>query len=357
MILILTWNFSVFLFQQKLIQAIKRIKHEIDECWDAERETYAQALSVENTFDDLEREIRSEYRNLHRFLDLEEEMDIERLTKEKEKRVKLLREREKKISEQGKDLERAIETLNSKLKEEDSAKLLNDIKDLLKRCQVNFVPPSAVNAEIQAGQFIGPLQYKIWKHMKSSLYPNIATFTFDADTAHPLLRLSPCSTSVWFEDKEDTPPEPESDNPRRFHYYYCLLGQEGFTHGRHYWEVEVGLKTAWRVGVAREDVYRGEMDSCTTANGLWTLALKGGIIQACTEPCPTPVKAAVRPTRIGVFLDCEREEVSFYNAITMTSLFSFSMGTIFQPIFPFFNPCDTDEGKNTAPLTLFSPSL
>lgn len=52
-------------------------------------------------------------------------MDLERLRKDKDKRVKLLKEREKKISEQGKDLERAIETLNSKLKEEDSPKLLN----------------------------------------------------------------------------------------------------------------------------------------------------------------------------------------------------------------------------------------
>ncbi|KPP77656.1 zinc-binding protein A33-like, partial [Scleropages formosus] len=313
--------------------------------------------NLQNNFDDLERELKAEYQNLHRFLEMEEDMDMERLRKEREKRVKVLREREKKVAEQGKDLERAIETLNSKLKEEDSLKLLKDIKDLLKR-QVNFIPPAAESCEVQSGQFIGPLQYRIWKHMKKFLYPNISSLMFDPDTAHPLLHLSPSCSSVWFEEsKEDTPAAAKADSPRRFNYYYCLMGNKGFTHGRHYWEVEVGQKTAWRVGVAREDVHRGEMDFCTTANGLWTLAFRKGNIQACTHPCPTTVRVSLRPTRIGVFLDCEKEEVSFYNALNMTWLFSFSMGTLLLPLFPFFNPCDTDEGKNSDPLTLFSPSL
>ncbi|KAL4616793.1 zinc-binding protein A33-like [Arapaima gigas] len=352
--------------KEKLIQAIKRIKHETDECWEEERETYAQRVELEVTFDDLEREIRAEYQNLHCFLEMEEEADMERLRKEREKGVKLLRERERKITEQGKDLERAIETLNNKLKEEDSVKLLKvseggreeKMREGMGRCQVNFIPPSAVGCELQSGQFVGPLQYRIWKHMKKSLYPNLSSLTFDPDTAHPLLRLSPSCTSVWFEEnKEDLPPEAMEDNPRRFNYYYCLTGKQGFSHGRHYWELEVGQKTAWRVGVVRDDVHRGKMDFCTTANGFWTLALRKGTIQACTHPSPTAVRVSIRPTRIGVFLDCEKEEVSFYNALNMTWLFSFSMGTLSFPLFPFFNPCDTDEGRNTEPLTLFTPAL
>ena len=72
----------------------------------------------------MEREIQAEFQNLHRFLDEEEEREIERLRKEKEKRISLLKERERKISMQGRNLEKAIETLNSKLKEEDSPRLL-----------------------------------------------------------------------------------------------------------------------------------------------------------------------------------------------------------------------------------------
>lgn len=35
------------MFQEKLIQAIKKIKHEIDECYEAEREAFVDALAVE----------------------------------------------------------------------------------------------------------------------------------------------------------------------------------------------------------------------------------------------------------------------------------------------------------------------
>lgn len=72
----------------------------------------------------MEREIQAEFQNLHRFLDEEEERELERLRRERDRRVKALKEREKKIAMQGRDLERAIETLNCKLKEEDSPKLL-----------------------------------------------------------------------------------------------------------------------------------------------------------------------------------------------------------------------------------------
>lgn len=72
----------------------------------------------------MEREIRAEFENLHRFLDEEECKDLERLQRERQKQLKQLKEREKKIAGQGRDLERAITVLNSKLTEEDSPKLL-----------------------------------------------------------------------------------------------------------------------------------------------------------------------------------------------------------------------------------------
>lgn len=179
--------------------------------------------------------------------------------------------------------------------------------------------------------------------------------TFDPETAHPNLSLSQSCTSVWFEEDKDT--KDCQANPRRFHYYYCVLGHQVFTTGRHYWEVEVGHKTAWRLGVAQEDVPRGEMAATGTSSGLWTLALKGGSVFACTDPKPTKVNVSVRLVRIGVFLDCEKEEVSFYNAVTMAPIYTFTMGTVMVPLFPFYNPCDTDDGKNTAAIKIFNPSL
>lgn len=184
---------------------------------------------------------------------------------------------------------------------------------------------------------------------------DITSVTFDPDTAHPVLSISECNTSVWFEESKDT--KDCQVNPRRFHYYYCVLGHQGFSTGRHYWEVEVGRKTAWRLGVAREDVPRGEVAANGTSGGFWTLALKAGCVLACTDPQPTKINVSTRLVRIGVFLDCEKEEVSFYNAVTMSPIYTFTMGTVTVPLFPFYNPCDTDEGKNMAALTIFKPSI
>lgn len=184
---------------------------------------------------------------------------------------------------------------------------------------------------------------------------DITSMTFDPDTAHPNLSVSKSCTSVWFEEDKDT--KDCQVNPQQFHYYYCVLGHQGFTRGRHYWEVEVGHKTAWRLGVAREDVPRGEMAATGTSSGIWTLALKGGSVLACTDPKPTKVTVSVHLVRIGVFLDCEKEEVSFYNAITMAPIYTFTMGTVVVPLFPFYNPCDRDDGRNTAAMKIFNPSL
>lgn len=35
------------MLQEKLIQAIKKIKHEVDECHEAEKDTFADAVDVE----------------------------------------------------------------------------------------------------------------------------------------------------------------------------------------------------------------------------------------------------------------------------------------------------------------------
>ncbi|XP_042565086.1 butyrophilin subfamily 1 member A1 [Clupea harengus] len=187
---------------------------------------------------------------------------------------------------------------------------------------------------------------------------DISILNFDPETAHPFLTVSPTCTSVCFDDDKKMPTKEELErNPRCFNYYYCVMGRERFTSGRHYWELDVAKKTAWRVGVAREDVPRGEMTTSDTATGFWTLSLKGGTILACTSPKPTPVRTSFPPPRIGVFLDYDREEVTFYNAVTMMPLYSFFMENVEGPIVSFYNPCDTDYGKNISPLSIFWPSL
>uniref|UniRef100_A0A8C3FCI0 Butyrophilin subfamily 1 member A1-like n=1 Tax=Chrysemys picta bellii TaxID=8478 RepID=A0A8C3FCI0_CHRPI len=156
--------------------------------------------------------------------------------------------------------------------------------------------------------------------------------TLDPDTANPYLVLSEDRKRVRFGDtRQDLP-----DNPERFDTCSCVLGAEGFTGGRRYWEVEVGDKPEWELGVCRESVSRKGDITLSPGNGYWAVQLWGGRYHACTPPL-TPLPVSVRPSRVGIFLDYEAGEVSFYNVTDRSHLFTFT-DTFSGTLRPYFSP-------------------
>lgn len=141
------------------------------------------------------------------------------------------------------------------------------------------------------------------------------------------------------------------DNSKRFLQCVNILASQGFQSGRHYWEVEVGSKPKWDVGVADETIDRVGRIKLSPENGYWALRLRNGDeCWAGTQPW-TRLQLSSVPQRLGVFLDCDERRVSFYNADDMSLLYSFANGPAGKA-FPFFSPCINDSSHSPQPIKL-----
>uniref|UniRef100_A0A672LXH8 B30.2/SPRY domain-containing protein n=1 Tax=Sinocyclocheilus grahami TaxID=75366 RepID=A0A672LXH8_SINGR len=132
--------------------------------------------------------------------------------------------------------------------------------------------------------------------------------TLDPDTAHPDLILSDDGKQVRDGDIRQKLP----DKPERFDTCPCVLGKEGFSSGRFYFEVQVKGKTEWDLGVARESINRkGE------------ITLSPNEYEACEDPSVS-LSLRVKPQRVGVFVDYEEGLVCFYDVESSSHIYSFT---------------------------------
>uniref|UniRef100_A0ABI8AHF2 Erythroblast membrane associated protein (Scianna blood group) n=1 Tax=Felis catus TaxID=9685 RepID=A0ABI8AHF2_FELCA len=173
--------------------------------------------------------------------------------------------------------------------------------------------------------------------------------TLDPDTAHPKLMLSEDRRRVKLGERK----QPVPDGPQRFDFVVSVLGAEYFTAGCHYWEVFVGDKTKWALGVCSESVGRKGKVTATPANGHWLVRQSSEKkYEALTSP-QTILRLKEPPRCVGVFLDYEAGVISFYNVTSRSHIFTFTH-SFSGPLRPFFEPCLHDGGKNTAPLIICS---
>ncbi|XP_072331296.1 zinc-binding protein A33-like isoform X2 [Scyliorhinus torazame] len=193
------------------------------------------------------------------------------------------------------------------------------------------------------GMFRGPLLYATWKRMKEIITPVPAPLTFDPNTAHRKLILSDGLTSVKPRGKKVS----LFKKSKKFDECLCVLGSEGFTSGTHYWEVEVGDISDWIVGVATESTNRKGEINLLPENGYWILSLTDGDEYAGDKF----LKLSVKPTTIGVYLDYEQGQLSFYNADDMSHVTTYT-DTFTEKLFPYFVLDPSDRDQNSEPLKL-----
>ncbi|XP_056596722.1 centrosomal protein of 290 kDa-like [Triplophysa dalaica] len=174
--------------------------------------------------------------------------------------------------------------------------------------------------------------------------------TLDLDTAHPLLFLSDDEKQVRTGEIKNKLP----DSSKRFNVGVIVLGKEGFSSGRFYYEVQVKGKTEWTLGVVRESVDRKGEITLTPVNGFWTVALRNeNEYKAFADP-DVSLSLSVEPQKVGVFVDYEEGLISFYDVENRSHIYSYTDQSFTEKLYPYFSPSLNDEGKNSEPLIIRS---
>nr|XP_024648901.1 tripartite motif-containing protein 72 [Macaca nemestrina] len=214
-------------------------------------------------------------------------------------------------------------------------------------------PPPA-RLDIQLPIISDDFKFQVWRKMFRALMPALEELTFDPSSAHPSLVVSSSGRRV--ECSEQKAP-PAGEDPRQFDKAVAVVAHQQLSEGEHYWEVEVGDKPRWALGViAAEGPRRGRLHA-VPSQGLWLLGLREGkILEAHVEAKePRALRSPERrPTRIGLYLSFGDGVLSFYDASdadALVPLFAFHE-RLPGPVYPFFDVCWHDKGKNSQPLLL-----
>ncbi|XP_043763703.1 butyrophilin subfamily 1 member A1-like isoform X1 [Cervus elaphus] len=197
--------------------------------------------------------------------------------------------------------------------------------------------------------------YADWRKEEFQEWP----VTLDPASVHSNLVISHEKTRVTLKDSCVTSGDTCS-----------VLGFEGITSGRCYWEVEIrdGDQSEWVLGVCREDVNRKGWYVESPKKGFWVVGRFERGYCACTEK-QTVLSFMQGPhprLRMGVFLDYQEGDVSFYNMADGSHIFSFSQASFSGTLFPYLmiisgvvslTVCSKVGGSEGLPAALSNPPL
>lgn len=172
--------------------------------------------------------------------------------------------------------------------------------------------------------------------------------TLDPGSAHPSLEVSKDGKSV---SSRRTAPGSAVADPQWFSEQTCVLSRERFSTGRHYWEVHVGRRSRWFLGVCLAVVPSAGHARMSPATGYWVMGLWNSCEYFVLDQHRLPLSLRVPPRCVGIFLDVEAGKLSFFNVSDGSHIFTFT-DTFSGMLCAYFRPRAHDGSEHPDPLTI-----
>ncbi|XP_054440051.1 E3 ubiquitin-protein ligase TRIM58 [Pteronotus mesoamericanus] len=314
--------------QANLQAALELVRKEMEEALTQEASVGKKTIIWKEKVEMQRQRFRLEFEKCRGFLAQEEQLQLRQLEQEERATLQRLRHCQRQLVQHGQALGELAQELDDRCGRP-AVDLLEGVRGALSRSKsVTRPEPETIPLELKTMCRIPGMRDMLRKFQ--------VDVKLDPATAHPSLLLTADLRSV--QDGElwrDVP-----NNPERFDTWPCVLGLQNFSSGRHYWEVLVGEKAEWGLGVCQDTVLRKGETTPSPENGVWAMwLLKGNEYMVLASPS-VPLVHLERPRRIGIFLDHEAGEISFYNITNGSYIYTFSQ--LFTGVLrPYFFICDT----------------
>ncbi|XP_071329118.1 zinc-binding protein A33-like [Trachinotus anak] len=190
-----------------------------------------------------------------------------------------------------------------------------------------------VNTSLSLGPHESHLQFFMWKEMLQVIQPRAAELSLQTDSRNITvsedgknLMYSPnivqsqqynsmfAPSACHFCGSSRFKPSYSEDTSVRF---ASVFSSNQFTSGQHYWEIEVGKRDYWKVGVQNNYLSYNEPKYVTSGQN-------------------TEVSFTGTPRKIGIYLDCLSQELSFYDAENMTHIHTLTDCSMSLPVTAYF---------------------
>uniref|UniRef100_A0A3P8RST1 Uncharacterized protein n=1 Tax=Amphiprion percula TaxID=161767 RepID=A0A3P8RST1_AMPPE len=279
-------------------------------------------------------QIRSQFEEMHQFLQRREDEIKNELKNEEEDGIEKMSHSLNAIETALSERKEMEVKATSVLKISDSEKFLKSWTEgkSMMTTKSLFRPRAkelqVVSTSLSLGPYESHLQFFMWKEMLQVIQPRAEQLSLRSNST--VLSVSDDGRSLFSAPQY----APQYNQAASFYPSgYRSSSYQPFTSGQHYWEVEVGSRDYWELGLKDNSLrYDGKKYYALHQNKSRPLAFKG------------------RPRKIGVYLNCSSKKLSFYDADNMKHIHTVSPDLTSMPVSAYFNIRHKEPDRN--PITV-----